>query len=43
VIVNTIEGLTHRLSLRRPKDVSYEAIAREITALVRAYIQTSLK
>jgi len=42
VIVNTIEGLTHRLVLRRPTGVSSEQIAREITALVRAYIRTSL-
>jgi AcrR family transcriptional regulator len=42
VIVNTIEGLTHRLILRRPTGVGSAQIAREITALVRAYIQTSL-
>jgi AcrR family transcriptional regulator len=42
VIVNAIEGLTHRLVLRRPTGVSSEQIAGEITALVRAYIQTSL-
>jgi AcrR family transcriptional regulator len=43
VIINTIEGLTHRLILRLPKDASSEAIAQEITALVRAYIQASLR
>jgi AcrR family transcriptional regulator len=40
VVVNTIEGLTHRLVLRPPPGVTPEAIAREITELVRAYIQT---
>jgi AcrR family transcriptional regulator len=38
VVVNTIEGLTHRLVLYPPPGVSTEAIAREITELVRSYI-----
>jgi AcrR family transcriptional regulator len=41
IVINTIEGLTHRLVLRPPPGVTPNAIAREITALVRAYIQTS--
>jgi AcrR family transcriptional regulator len=39
VVINTIEGLTHRLVLRPPPGVTPEAIAREITEVVRAYIQ----
>ena len=37
IIVNVIEGLTHRLVLRPPPDVTADALAREITQLVRAY------
>jgi AcrR family transcriptional regulator len=37
VLINAIEGLTHRLVLRRPPGVSSEAIAREITELALAY------
>jgi hypothetical protein len=37
VLINAIEGLTHRLVLRRPPGVSPEAIAREITELARGY------
>lgn len=40
VVISAIEGLTHRLVLRPPPGVSSEAIAREITELVRAYIWT---
>jgi AcrR family transcriptional regulator len=42
IVISAIEGLTHRLILRLPTGISSEEIAREITALVRAYIQTSL-
>jgi AcrR family transcriptional regulator len=38
VLINAIEGLTHRLVLRPPQGVDTEAIASEITALARAYI-----
>ncbi len=38
-MISAIEGLTHRLVLRPPPSVSPEEIAREITDLVRAYIQ----
>jgi AcrR family transcriptional regulator len=38
VLINAIEGLTHRLVLRRPPGVSSDAIAREITELARAYV-----
>jgi AcrR family transcriptional regulator len=41
VAVSTIEGLTHRLVLRPPPEVTPEDIGREITAVVRAYIQSS--
>jgi AcrR family transcriptional regulator len=41
IVISTIEGLTHRLVLRPPPGATPEAIAREITELVRAYIQTS--
>jgi AcrR family transcriptional regulator len=40
IVISAIEGLTHRLVLRPPPGVSPEAIAREITELVRAYIWT---
>ena len=38
VIVNAIEGLTHRLVLRPPDGASSQDIAAEITTLVRAYV-----
>jgi AcrR family transcriptional regulator len=38
IVVNTIEGLTHRLVLRPLPEVDSERVAREITALVRAYV-----
>jgi AcrR family transcriptional regulator len=41
IVISAIEGLTHRLVLRPPPNAPPEAIAREITELVRAYIQTS--
>jgi AcrR family transcriptional regulator len=41
IVINTIEGLTHRLVLRPPSGVTSEEIAGEITKLVRAYVQTS--
>jgi hypothetical protein len=37
IVINTIEGLTHRLVLRPPPDVTPDVLAREITQLVRAY------
>jgi AcrR family transcriptional regulator len=40
IVIGAIEGLTHRLVLRQPPGVSTQAIAREITALVRSYIET---
>jgi hypothetical protein len=40
-VISAIEGLTHRLVLRPPPDVTPQAIAHEITDLVRAYIQIS--
>jgi AcrR family transcriptional regulator len=40
IVISAIEGLTHRLVLRPPPGVTPEAIAGEITALVRAYVQT---
>jgi AcrR family transcriptional regulator len=40
VVVNAIEGLTHRLVLRQPVGATPEAISREITQLVRGYIKT---
>jgi AcrR family transcriptional regulator len=40
VVIGAIEGLTHRLVLRPPSGVAPEAIAGEITEVVRAYIQT---
>ena len=39
VVINTIEGLTHRLVLRPPPGITPDAIAHEITALVRAYLR----
>jgi AcrR family transcriptional regulator len=39
VVIGAIEGLTHRLVLRPPPGVAPEAIASEITEVVRAYIQ----
>jgi AcrR family transcriptional regulator len=41
VVVNAIEGLTHRLVLRAPDGVRSEAIAAEITTLVRSYVNAS--
>jgi AcrR family transcriptional regulator len=41
IAIGTIEGLTHRLVLRPPTGVAPKTIAREITKLVRAYIQSS--
>jgi AcrR family transcriptional regulator len=38
VVIGTIEGLTHRLVLRPAAGVAPQAIEREITALVRAYL-----
>jgi AcrR family transcriptional regulator len=38
IVVNTIEGLTHRLVLRPLAGVDSERVAQEITALVRAYL-----
>jgi AcrR family transcriptional regulator len=40
IAIGAIEGLTHGLVLRPPPGVTPEAIAREITQLVRAYIHT---
>jgi AcrR family transcriptional regulator len=40
IVISAIEGLTHRLVLRQPPGVVPEAIAHEVTELVRAYIQT---
>ncbi len=40
VVISAIEGLTHRLVLLPPPGATSEAIAREITELVRAYIWT---
>jgi AcrR family transcriptional regulator len=39
IVVNAIEGLTHRLVLRPPVDADPARVAGEITALVRAYLQ----
>ncbi len=39
IVISTIEGLTHRLVLRPPPDVTPDALAHEITKLVRAYTQ----
>jgi len=40
VAINAIEGLTHRLVLRPPPDVTPDTIAAEVTKVVRAYIET---
>jgi AcrR family transcriptional regulator len=40
IAIGAIEGLTHRLVLRPSAGATPEAIAREITELVRAYIQS---
>jgi AcrR family transcriptional regulator len=40
IVVNAIEGLTHRLVLRPPVDADPKRLAEEITALVRAYLRT---
>jgi AcrR family transcriptional regulator len=39
IVVNAIEGLTHRLVLRPQAEADPESTAREITILVRAYLQ----
>lgn len=39
VAIGAIEGLTHRLVLRPPPGVTPQAIAGEITVLVRGYLQ----
>ena len=39
IVISAIESLTHRLVLRPPPGVTSDAIASEITELVRAYIQ----
>ncbi len=39
IVISTMEGLTHRLVLRPPPGVTPEAIASEITEVVRAYTQ----
>ena len=39
IVISAIEGLTHRLVLRPPPGVAPDGIAREITELVRAYLQ----
>ncbi len=39
IAIGAIEGLTHRLTLRLPAGVTHQAVAREITELVRAYLQ----
>jgi AcrR family transcriptional regulator len=39
IVISAIEGLTHHLVLRPPSGVTPEAIASEIAAVVRAYIQ----
>lgn len=40
VVVNAIESLTHRLVLHPTAGDDHAAVAREITALVRAYVRT---
>jgi hypothetical protein len=42
VVINLIEGLTHRLVLRPPTGVSPHEIAGEIIALVRAYTRVGI-
>jgi AcrR family transcriptional regulator len=39
IVVNAIEGLTHRLVLRPQGGADPESTAREITTLIRAYLQ----
>jgi len=39
IVISTMEGLTHRLVLRPPPGVTPEAVASEITEVVRAYTQ----
>jgi AcrR family transcriptional regulator len=39
VVVNAIEGLTHRLVLHPTATSDHTAVAREITTLVRAYVR----
>jgi AcrR family transcriptional regulator len=39
IAIGAIEGLTHRLVLRPPPDVTPDAIASEITEVVRAYVR----
>ena len=39
IVINTIESLTHRLVLHPPPGVTTETIGREITELVRAYLE----
>jgi len=39
IVVNAIEGLTHRLVLRPLAGVDSERVSEEITTLVRAYVQ----
>jgi AcrR family transcriptional regulator len=39
IVVNTIEGLTHRLVLHPQAGADRERVAREITTLVRAYLR----
>lgn len=39
VVITTIEALTHRLVLRPPRGVSMEALASEITRVVRVYMR----
>jgi AcrR family transcriptional regulator len=41
IAISAIEGLTHRLVLRPPPDLTPDALAREITELVRAYMRTA--
>jgi len=43
IVISAIEGLTHRLVLRPPPGVAPEAIADEITEVVRAYIQARIE
>jgi len=40
IVINAIEGLTHRLILHPPTGVTPETISHEITKLVHAYIKT---
>lgn len=41
IVINAIEGLTHRLVLRSSVGVTPEAIAEQIIVLVRAYLRSS--